>query len=43
MVGFRNTVIHEYQQVDVHIVEAVIKTGLADLLAFGQLCLSRAG
>ncbi len=41
MVGFRNTVIHEYQQVDVHIVEAVIKTGLDDLLAFAQLCLRR--
>ena len=41
MVGFRNTVIHEYQQVDVHIVEAVIKTGLDDLLAFAQLCLKR--
>jgi len=25
--------------VDVHIVEAVIKTGLDDLLAFAQLCL----
>ena len=43
MVGFRNTVIHEYQQVDVHIVEAVISTGLDELLAFGQLCLGRAG
>jgi uncharacterized protein YutE (UPF0331/DUF86 family) len=42
MVGFRNTVIHEYQQVDVRIVEAVIKAGLDDLLAFAQLCLRRA-
>jgi uncharacterized protein YutE (UPF0331/DUF86 family) len=41
MVGFRNTVIHEYQQVDMHIVEAVIKTGLDELLAFAQLCLKR--
>jgi uncharacterized protein YutE (UPF0331/DUF86 family) len=43
MVGFRNTVIHEYQPVDVHIVEAVIKTGLDDLVVFGELCLRRSG
>jgi len=42
MVGFRNTVIHEYQAVDPYIVEAVIKTGLDDLLAFAQICLRRA-
>jgi uncharacterized protein YutE (UPF0331/DUF86 family) len=41
MVGFRNTVIHEYQTVDVHIVQAVIEAGLDDLLAFAQLCLRR--
>ncbi len=41
MVGFRNTVIHEYQAVDMHIVEAVIKSGLDDLLAFAQVCLGR--
>jgi uncharacterized protein YutE (UPF0331/DUF86 family) len=41
MVGFRNTVIHEYQTVDVHIVQAVIEAGLDDLLTFAQLCLRR--
>lgn len=41
MVGFRNTVILEYQVVDVNIVEAVIKSGLVDLLAFAQVCLGR--
>ena len=41
MVGFRNTVIHEYQAVDMHIVEAVIKSGLDELLAFAQVCLGR--
>ena len=34
LVGFRNTVIHEYQQVDLAIVQAVIVTGLNDLLAY---------
>ncbi len=41
MVGFRNTVIHEYQVVDVGIVEAVIETGLNDLLAFADQILGR--
>jgi len=41
MVGFRNTVIHEYQAVDMHIVEAVIEKGLDDLLAFAQISLGR--
>jgi uncharacterized protein YutE (UPF0331/DUF86 family) len=43
MVGFRNTVIHEYQTVDVNIVEAVVKTGFDDLLAFAGICLNRQG
>jgi len=34
MVGFRNTVIHEYQEVDIAIVRAVIETGLDELLLF---------
>ncbi|OIP99848.1 MAG: hypothetical protein AUK35_05760 [Zetaproteobacteria bacterium CG2_30_46_52] len=34
MVGFRNTVIHEYQQVNIAIVQAVLETGLNDLLLF---------
>jgi uncharacterized protein YutE (UPF0331/DUF86 family) len=43
MVGFRNTVIHEYQVVDLNIVETVIKSGLDDLLAFAQICLGQKG
>ena len=34
MVGFRNIVVHEYQKLNIEIVEAVIKTGLDDLLEF---------
>ncbi len=36
MVGFRNTVIHEYQDVDVAIVEAVIERRLDDLITFTE-------
>ncbi len=43
MVGFRNTVIHEYQVVDIGIVESVITDGLADLLAFADQVLRREG
>ncbi|HMD99721.1 MAG TPA: DUF86 domain-containing protein [Terriglobia bacterium] len=34
MVGFRNTVVHQYTKVDLAIVEAVIVTELDELLAF---------
>ncbi|MDQ6989165.1 MAG: DUF86 domain-containing protein [Mariprofundaceae bacterium] len=34
MVGFRNVVIHEYQQVEVNIIEAVIVSELNNLLLF---------
>jgi uncharacterized protein YutE (UPF0331/DUF86 family) len=43
MVGFRNTVIHEYQAVDMGIVESVITHGLEDLLAFAGQVLRRNG
>jgi uncharacterized protein YutE (UPF0331/DUF86 family) len=43
MVGFRNTVIHEYQVVDMGIVERVITDGLGDLLAFADQVLRRKG
>jgi uncharacterized protein YutE (UPF0331/DUF86 family) len=43
MVGFRNTVIREYQAVDMHIVESVIKAGLDDLLGFADLVLRQEG
>ena len=41
MVGFRNTVIHEYQVVDMGIVDAVIATGLDDLVAFADTIVGR--
>jgi uncharacterized protein YutE (UPF0331/DUF86 family) len=34
MVGFRNTVVHEYQKINLNIVIAVIETGLDDLIKF---------
>ncbi len=36
MVGFRNLVVHQYAEVDIHIVESVIVSGLDDLLAFAD-------
>jgi uncharacterized protein YutE (UPF0331/DUF86 family) len=36
MVGFRNTVVHQYTKVDLAIVEAVIVTELDELLAFAD-------
>ena len=36
MVGFRNTVIHQYTEVDIRIVEAVIVSELDELLAFAD-------
>lgn len=36
MVGFRNTVIHQYTQVDIRIVQAVIASELDELLAFAD-------
>ncbi len=36
MTGFRNTAVHQYNDIDIHIVEAVIASGLDDLLAFSD-------
>ena len=36
MVGFRNTVVHQYTPVDIRIVEAVIVSELDELLAFAD-------
>jgi uncharacterized protein YutE (UPF0331/DUF86 family) len=36
MVGFRNTVVHQYAEVDIRIVEAVIVSELDELLAFAD-------
>lgn len=41
MVGFRNTAIHEYQKIKIEIVEAIIKTGLNDLVAFTDCLMKR--
>jgi uncharacterized protein YutE (UPF0331/DUF86 family) len=40
MVGFRNIVVHNYQAVNLGIVQGIIEKNLADLLKFGQLVLS---
>jgi uncharacterized protein YutE (UPF0331/DUF86 family) len=37
MTGFRNTVVHQYQEIDLSIVRSVIDSGLNDLLAFVDL------
>jgi uncharacterized protein YutE (UPF0331/DUF86 family) len=34
MIGFRNTIIHEYQRMNLDIVKTVIVSGLDDLIAF---------
>jgi len=36
MVGFRNVAVHQYQSLDLAIVEAVLVQGLDALLAFGK-------
>jgi uncharacterized protein YutE (UPF0331/DUF86 family) len=37
MVGFRNVAVHQYQDLDLAIVEAVIRSGLDDLLVFAEM------
>ena len=37
MVGFRNLAVHRYQDLDLDIVEAVIRTNLDDLLLFAKV------
>lgn len=36
MVGFRNIAVHQYQDLDIDIVESVIHEGLDDLLTFAE-------
>lgn len=36
MVGFRDVAVHQYQDLDLHIVESVIRTDLDEVLAFAQ-------
>jgi len=40
MVGFRNIAVHNYQTVNLEIVQGIIENNLAYLLKFGQLILS---
>lgn len=40
MVGFRNIAVHNYQAVNLGIVQGIIDKNLADLLKFGKLVLS---
>lgn len=41
MVGFRNIAVHQYRELDMDIVEAVITRDLDDLLAFAQAILAQ--
>jgi uncharacterized protein YutE (UPF0331/DUF86 family) len=43
MIGFRNMVVHEYQQINIDIVIAVIETGLDDLIEFCDIILRTHG
>ena len=37
MIGFRNIAVHQYQDLDLSIVDAVIRDGLEDLLEFAEV------
>ncbi len=37
MIGFRNIAVHQYQDLDLRIVESVIRSGVDDLLRFGEI------
>lgn len=41
MVGFRNIAVHQYRELDMDIVEAVITRRLDDLLEFAQKILAQ--
>ena len=36
MIGFRNIAVHQYQALDIAIVEAILQRDLDDLLAYAQ-------
>ena len=36
MIGFRNIAVHQYQTLDIAIVEAILQRDLDDLLAYAQ-------
>jgi uncharacterized protein YutE (UPF0331/DUF86 family) len=39
MVGFRNIAVHDYEDLNIRIVESIIKNDVSDLLAFSELVL----
>ena len=41
MVGFRNIAVHNYRQLDMNVVHAIIRNRLADLKAFARLMVER--
>jgi uncharacterized protein YutE (UPF0331/DUF86 family) len=43
MVGFRNIVIHQYQNIEVGVIQAVIESGLDDLLLFTDAVMEQSG
>jgi uncharacterized protein YutE (UPF0331/DUF86 family) len=36
MIGFRNIAVHQYQDLNIDILESIIRTGVADLLSFAE-------
>jgi uncharacterized protein YutE (UPF0331/DUF86 family) len=43
MVGFRNVAVHDYQALNLAIVDAIVKGHLGDLLAFSELAVRGSG
>jgi uncharacterized protein YutE (UPF0331/DUF86 family) len=43
MVGFRNIVIHQYQNIEVSVIQTVIESGLDDLLLFTDAVIEQFG
>jgi uncharacterized protein YutE (UPF0331/DUF86 family) len=43
MIGFRNIAVRQYRDLDLNIVDAVIQTGLDDLLAFAEAARAQTG
>lgn len=43
MVGFRNIVIHQYQDIEVAVIQAVVESGLDDLLLFTDAVIEQFG
>jgi uncharacterized protein YutE (UPF0331/DUF86 family) len=41
MVGFRNLAVHDYEDLDMRIVESIIQNDASDLLAFSELVLKQ--